>query len=483
MNDVEQYELSQYETISILKKSDSILVELVENPVEKKKYVKKTYYEDKRNIFDVLKNISSRYLVKIEKVFFGSETIIIEEYVDGVLLSDLIGASDTTGELKSFDAKRTINSLISAVEILHLNGIIHRDIKPSNIIIKSNGDAVLIDYGIARFYDISKDSDTELFGTIGYAPPEQFGFGQSDYKSDIYALGKTIEKIEEVAKIPRAYKAIARKCREFDPSRRYQTAGEIRRNLKKRKLILVGLIILIVVIIIAWVIIEGNAIRQRKNEIIMAPDVAEDSGNVEAVKITEDTDNIKTVKITEDIDNMEPTEIAGDFETCESMILSVLNLEDKIRCFRVYDEEKTTQIDINGKITLISFLQEDGVLNLLIDDKEYDFTYDFTGFIKSYDDTEMLSEIVVYDWNQDGTEEIIPVICEGRLAEEQGYILKNGSVAWCLYLDKDGTYKLADGIASSTLDPLSITIYNPDIILGDYPVGFRLIDGTIVEME
>ena len=63
--------------------------------------------------------------------------------------------------------------------------LIHRDLKPANIVL-SNGRVFLIDFGIARVYRSGSVSDTSHLGTRAYAPPEQYGFGQTDTRSDVY---------------------------------------------------------------------------------------------------------------------------------------------------------------------------------------------------------------------------------------------------------------------------------------------------------
>ena len=67
--------------------------------------------------------------------------------------------------------------------------IIFRDLKPGNIMVQPNGRLKLIDFGIARHFDPTKTRDTTRFGTPGYAAPEQYGQGQTDARSDVYALG------------------------------------------------------------------------------------------------------------------------------------------------------------------------------------------------------------------------------------------------------------------------------------------------------
>lgn len=70
--------------------------------------------------------------------------------------------------------------------------IIYRDLKPSNIMLTPEGVLKLIDFGVARTYKERKSKDTIAMGSAGYAPPEQYGKGQTDARSDVYALGATL---------------------------------------------------------------------------------------------------------------------------------------------------------------------------------------------------------------------------------------------------------------------------------------------------
>ena len=67
--------------------------------------------------------------------------------------------------------------------------IVFRDLKPANVMITPDGVVKLIDFGIARVFQVNKQNDTRAMGTPGYAAPEQYGKGQSDARTDIYALG------------------------------------------------------------------------------------------------------------------------------------------------------------------------------------------------------------------------------------------------------------------------------------------------------
>lgn len=70
--------------------------------------------------------------------------------------------------------------------------IIFRDLKPGNIMVTRDGRVKLIDFGIARFFRQASSADTQILGTPGYAPPEQYGKAQTDNRSDIYSLAMTL---------------------------------------------------------------------------------------------------------------------------------------------------------------------------------------------------------------------------------------------------------------------------------------------------
>jgi len=70
--------------------------------------------------------------------------------------------------------------------------IIYRDLKPANVILTPDGTIKFIDFGVARTHKLGKAKDTVAIGTFGYAPPEQYGKGQTDARSDVYTLGATL---------------------------------------------------------------------------------------------------------------------------------------------------------------------------------------------------------------------------------------------------------------------------------------------------
>ncbi len=123
--------------------------------------------------------------------------------------------------------------------------VVFRDLKPSNIMIDSGGKVKLIDFGIARYFKEGGTEDTYIYGTPGYAAPEQYGTGQTDIRSDIYSLGATLHHcltgrnpLKDPASFPdplllnsklsRGTAKIIRKALEQDPERRYQTALDMK---------------------------------------------------------------------------------------------------------------------------------------------------------------------------------------------------------------------------------------------------------------
>ena len=163
----------------------------------------------------------------LAKIFYcaesESDTVIVEEFIAGETLEGKI--------LTDEDARKILLQLCNGLKILHAQGIIHRDIKPSNLILQSGGNIRLIDFDAARTFKAGQAEDTKYLGTKGYAPPEQFGFGQTDARSDIFSLGKTFL---EVTNCGVKLKKILSKCIEVDPKNRFQNVEELQAALTKK---------------------------------------------------------------------------------------------------------------------------------------------------------------------------------------------------------------------------------------------------------
>lgn len=165
-----------------------------------------------------------------EILFVGEgegETWLVEEFVSGRTLQEEL---DTGKHFSSQEARAIALALLDGMAAFHGIGIVHRDIKPSNIILQNAVHARLIDFDAARRIQAGADGDTERLGTVGYAPPEQFGFGQTDARSDIYALGMTIRAILREEREAGLGK-ILDKCTELNPRDRYASAEDMRKAL------------------------------------------------------------------------------------------------------------------------------------------------------------------------------------------------------------------------------------------------------------
>jgi len=118
---------------------------------------------------------------------------LVMEFIDGETLEHRLGAANGAG-LPEAEVLGWARQLCSAISYLHSQRppIIFRDLKPSNIMVSRAGEIKLIDFGIARVFAPGRTRDTQVLGTPGYAPPEQYGKAQTDARADIYALGATL---------------------------------------------------------------------------------------------------------------------------------------------------------------------------------------------------------------------------------------------------------------------------------------------------
>lgn len=211
----------EYEEIELMKQSENSMVHLVREKETGKFFVRKVM-KGHHPVYLTLQDCPHPCLPKIYEIVITEETTtIIEEYIEGRSL----GGVNLSG--KQFTG--VVRDLCLVLEFLHGKGIIHRDIKPSNIIYTESGHICLIDFDAAREPKENREQDTRLLGTRGYAPPEQYGFSQTDVRTDIYSLGITLEQILQGRFQRLRYKRRLRKCAELDPDKRYQSIRQVKR--------------------------------------------------------------------------------------------------------------------------------------------------------------------------------------------------------------------------------------------------------------
>lgn len=199
----------------------------------------------------------------------ADESLIVEELVSGSTLSDILQQEKvfTESDVRSF-----ILQLCAGLSVLHAHGIIHRDIKPSNIILTSDGRLKLIDFDAARTIKVEQDEDTRLLGTKGYAPPEQFGYGQTDGRSDIYALGKTMQEL--LGEEYNGYlKKILNKCCAIDMEQRFQSVDDLAQAVNDEKhpkkvyyIIAFFVVICLIITVFVW---ERNQVEFHEQESVI----------------------------------------------------------------------------------------------------------------------------------------------------------------------------------------------------------------------
>lgn len=142
---------------------------------------------------DLLKRLNHPNLPSIIDVIEEQDSfLIVMDYIEGKPLSSALrefGAQDQSQVIK------WAKQLCDVLGYLHSRepAIIYRDMKPSNVMLKPDGNIMLIDFGIAREFKQDHVADTTCLGTRGYAAPEQYGgHGQTDGRTDIYCLGATM---------------------------------------------------------------------------------------------------------------------------------------------------------------------------------------------------------------------------------------------------------------------------------------------------
>ncbi len=222
---VADYLQTTYTEINTLKDSPKSRVVLAFDTLSRQVCIIK-YLRNNGAPYALLRDLDCRLFPRIYYLHEeAQQVVLIEEYIGGETLRDMIDRRETGKE--HFDdgkIKDILIQLCRGLSLLHSHGIIHRDVKPANIMITNDGIVKLIDFDIARLFKPEKAHDTTYFGTKDYAAPEQFGFAQTDIRSDIYALGVTLQEMKPSS--TRLLRVAAR-AMELDPKMRYQSCEEI----------------------------------------------------------------------------------------------------------------------------------------------------------------------------------------------------------------------------------------------------------------
>lgn len=170
-------------------------------------------------------------IVAIQKRNYGWS--VYQEYIPGITLAERLRTKLYTKK----EAREFCLVLCDILEGLHAHDIVHGDIKPENIVITPTEAVFLIDFDAAHFVKTEIGRDTILMGTPGFASPEQYGFGRSDFRSDIYAMGILLN-VMITGQHP-LYQSTTglisytiERCTMLDVNKRFQSVKELRKGIK-----------------------------------------------------------------------------------------------------------------------------------------------------------------------------------------------------------------------------------------------------------
>ena len=246
----------KYKILNVVGKGGMSVVYLAMNERANKQWAIKEVRKDgmqsfevvKQNLVaetDLLKKLNHPHLPSIIDVIDCDDTfLIVMDYIEGNPLSK---ALETSGAQNQDDVIEWAKQLCDVLGYLHSRKppIIYRDMKPSNVMLKPDGNVMLIDFGTAREFKSTSVADTTCLGTQGYAAPEQFGgHGQTDARTDIYCLGATMYHLvtghnpatppyemypirQWNPMLSSGLEEIILKCTQRNPEDRYQSCAEL----------------------------------------------------------------------------------------------------------------------------------------------------------------------------------------------------------------------------------------------------------------
>lgn len=242
--------------------------DLLENRVVAVKILKNEFADNEdfvrrfRNESKAIAVLSHPNIVKVFDVGFSDKLqFIVMEYIDGITLKEFM---EQQGVLKWKDTVHFIIQILKALQHAHDRGIVHRDIKPQNIMLFPDGQIKVMDFGIARFArEEGKTISDKAIGSVHYISPEQARGDITDEKSDIYSVGVMMYEMLTGAKpfdadnpvtvalmhmqnepkmpreindsIPEGLEEIVVRAMQKEPSKRYQSASEMIKDIEEFK--------------------------------------------------------------------------------------------------------------------------------------------------------------------------------------------------------------------------------------------------------
>lgn len=194
---------------------------------------------------DILKRLNHPHLPSIIDVIDRDDTfLIVMDYIEGKALDYWLKKEGAQPQERVVEWAKQICDVLGYLHS-RVPPIIYRDLKPANVMLKPDGQIMIIDFGTAREFKETSIEDTSCLGTQGYAAPEQYGgHGQTDARTDIYTLGATMYHLvtghnpslppyemypirEWDASLSSGLEEIILKCTQRNPAFRYQNCAEL----------------------------------------------------------------------------------------------------------------------------------------------------------------------------------------------------------------------------------------------------------------
>lgn len=232
---VNQSQLWDFSLVSQIRKN----LDLVQNKFTRQLMVRRISPAADYPVLQTLCRIKHRNLMEIYDVKMQDGVCIsLCEYINGMTLDMRV---EYYQPLDIRSAKDILCQICDGLSQLHINGIVHRDIKPGNVMITDDGTVKIIDYSISRLIKPEQRKDTTVLGTAGYASPEQFGFTQTNGKTDIYACGVLLNYLL-TGKLPNEQlhqgplTTVIQQCIEIDENKRFASADELKKVLQGKKI-------------------------------------------------------------------------------------------------------------------------------------------------------------------------------------------------------------------------------------------------------